>query len=217
MSRNIVKRTTTGLAAAATTGALILAVPGVAQAREFDRGNDDRERSARDGSGDAEARARANNDGRLRVFTEADGGNEAGTPLPGGDSSTPTRADATASLMRRVAVAEGTYKVVVRYKGLSGFDRERGNDSNAEVKRRSVVRFEAQAGGGDRRVRRIQQVPDKKSNRRTRLLIEVPNDSSGFLKVSADLDAKARADGNRNFGKAGARVRDIVFKVNRVR
>jgi len=216
MAHSILKRGATGLAAAATAGALVLAVPGVAQAQEYETGNADRERSARDGSGDAEAHARANDEGRMRVFAEAKGG-EAANPLPGGGTSAPTRADANTSLTRRVSVAEGTYKVVVHYRDARGFDRERGSNSDADVKRRSIVRFISQTGGGDRMVKRSQELPGRESNRRTTLFIEVPNDSSGFLKITGSLDASSRAEGNRSFGSAGARVSDVSFTVNRVR
>ena len=42
MSRTMIKRTATGLADVATTGALVLAVPGMAQAKQFESGNSDR-------------------------------------------------------------------------------------------------------------------------------------------------------------------------------
>lgn len=194
----------------------MLALPGVAQAQQYDSGNSDSERSARDGTGDAEARARANDDGRLRVFTEAEGGKADDGPLPGPGASEPAVARASAELTRRVPVADGTYKVVVHYRGLQGDDRERGRNGDADIKRRSIVRFEAQAGGGDRTVRRSQELPSREGNRSTRLFIKVPNDSSGSLRVTGLLKAFSTASGKRGFGQAAGHVDDISFTVKRV-
>jgi len=216
MSRNIIKRSATLLGAAVTTGALVLSMPSLAQAATYNNGNSDSERSAVDGTGDADARANATDGGKLRVFTEADGGDAGATPLPGGATSAPTRATATASLQKRIPVADGTYRVVFKYEGLQGKENDRGSDSNARVVRDSKVRFVAQSGGENRTVNRVQQVPDDKGNRRTVLLINVPNNSSGFLRVKALLRAQSSANGEGNFAHGDASASDVSFKVNRV-
>lgn len=216
MSRNIFTYGVGLLAATATTGALVLSSAGLAQAATYNDGNSDREKSAVDGTGDADARATATDKGRLVVRTEADGGSEDG-PI-GGTVSTPSVASASASLeTRRIPVADGTYRVVITYAGLQGKENDRGDESNAEAERRSLVRYVAQSGGGNRTVDRVQEVPTKKSSKRTVLLISVPNNSSGFLKAKAVLRAASTADGEGSFAHAHAQTSDITFKVNRVR
>jgi len=230
MSINIIRRGITGLAAVATTGTLVFATPGLAQAqqaRDFETGNPDRDRSAQDGSGDAEARARATQQGQLRVFTEADGGDSdngggggGGVPLPGdggetGGAAGATRAHANASLMRRVPVADGTYRVVFRYADAQGSERDRG-DSAAEADMVSIVRFVSQTGGENRQVQRVEELDSEEGNHRTVLLINVPNNESGFLRIVASLDANSRANGNRGFAQARGHVSDVSFSVNRV-
>lgn len=216
MTRNVFKRSATVLGAAATTGALVLATPGLAQAATYDRGTSDSERSVVNGTGDADASANATDRGQLRVVTEADGGDSETTPLPGGETSELTRATARASLQKRIPVADGTYRVVFRYDGLQGDENDRGAESSSRVVRDSMVRFVAQSGGQDRQVSRVQQVPDDKGDRRTVLLVNVPNNSSGFLRVKAALRAVSTANGEGSFAHGDARVSDISFKVKRV-
>ncbi|MEP9365401.1 hypothetical protein ABLE68_20710 [Nocardioides sp. CN2-186] len=215
MSRNIIKLSATMLAATATTGALVLASPGLANAATISHGFSDSERSAVDGSGDADAQARATDSGRLSVSTKADGGDTTG-PL-GGVTSTETRASANASFSsKRIAVAKGTYRVVFTYQGLKGNQDDRGDASNAKVTRNSVVHYVAQSGGSAREVHRTQQVDQRKGTERTVLLINIPNGSSGYLKVRALLSAVSTADGSGSFAKGNASVTDVKFKVNRV-
>lgn len=214
MSRNILKSSATVLAATAATGALVLGTPGLASAATYHQGYSNDERSVSNGTGDADARANSNDRGRLNVYTQARGGSA--TDPVGGTTSTPTSANANASLNKRVQVAKGTYRVVVVYRGIQGNERDRGNDSQAKVVRKSVVQYSAQTGGGDRRVQRVQQVPSRKSTQRTKLLITVPQGSSGFLRVKGALQADSNANGGSNFAQAEASTSKIVLKVNRV-
>lgn len=215
MSRTMIKYGAGVLAATATTGALVLSSAGMAQAATYNDGRSDQEKSTVDGTGDADAGATATDKGRLHVTTEADGGSTTG-PL-GNVTSTPTRAAANASLeSKRIPVADGTYRVVVTYAGLQGDENDRGETSSADTERRSVVRYVAEAGGSNRTVNRVQEVPTKKGMQRTVLLINVPNNSSGYLKVKALLRAASTADGNGSFAHADAHASDITFKVARV-
>ncbi|MBB6626229.1 hypothetical protein H5V45_02735 [Nocardioides sp. KIGAM211] len=214
MARNILTSGATLLAATAATGALVLASPGLAQAATYSQGQANDEHSVTNGTGDADARSKATQGGKLRVFTEADGGTTAG-PL-GGTTSTPTEASAQASLSKRVPVAKGTYRVVVNYQGLQGRENDRGDNSQSRVVRQSVVKYVAQSGGGDRQVDRVQQVPTNKSSKSTTLLITVPDGSSGYLRVKAILKALSTADGKSSFAHGDASASNIVFKVNRI-
>lgn len=215
MASMLITRSATVLGAIATTGALVLGTPGLAQAAVYDKGTSNAERNTVDGSGDADARARADDGGHLRVFTESDGGDLA-SPIPGGATSEATRATARASLQKRVPVADGNYRIVFRYDGLDGKENDRGEDANARVVRESLVTFVAQSGGDNTSVNRVQQVPDTKSDERTVLLLSVPNNASGYLRVKAILRAVATADGQGNFAHGDASVDDISFKVTRV-
>lgn len=214
MSRNIIKLSATLLAATATTGVLALSSSGLAQAATISQGSSDSERSAVDGSGDADARAKVNDRGELSVWTRAEGGDTTG-PL-GGVTSEETRASATAFIKsKRIPVAEGTYRVVFTYQGLKGMENDRGDDSNARVARNSVVQYTAQSGGSNRNVNRVQQVDQRKGTDRTVLLINIPNNSSGYLKVKALLRSITTADGASNVARGSASVDDVSFSVKR--
>lgn len=215
MSRNIIKLSATMLAATATTGALVLASPGLANAATISQGNSDSERSIVDGSGDADAQAKAKDSGRLSVTTRAEGGDTTG-PL-GGVTSEETRASASAFIeSKRIPVAKGTYRVVFSYKGLQGAQNDRGDDSNVKVVRDSLIQYVAQSGGSGREVHRTQQVDQRTGTERTTLLITIPNGSSGYLKVKALLSAVSTADGASSFAKGNASVKDVNFTVKRV-
>lgn len=214
MSRRILTRTATAVAATATAGAMLLASPGLAQAATYDQGHSESERHVTNGTGDADARAAANDAGRINLYTEADGGSTTG--LLGNVTSNPTVGSAVGSLSKRIPAASGTYRVVFTYRGLQGTERDRGDNGNAEVNRSSIVKFVAQSGGKDAHVSRVQQLPTDKKTVTTVLLLKVPNNSSGYLRVKSILRAVSRADGSNNHAKATAHVSDISFRVNRL-
>lgn len=214
MSRTTITRSATVLAGAATAGALLLSTAGMAQAATYDRGHSDYERHVTNGSGDADARAAANDTGKITLSTEADGGSTAG-PL-GGTTSTPTVGSAIGSLSKRIPAASGTYRVVFTYKDLVGSERDNGSSASAQATRDSIVKYVAQSGGQDARIERVQQLPTTQDTTRTVVLIKVPNNSSGYLRIKAVLKAISRADGDGNTAKATAHASDISFRVNRV-
>lgn len=215
MSRTIIKRSAAILGTTVATGALLLGSTGLAQAATYSNGNGQSDRSAVDGTGNAQASANATDAGRLRVDTEADGGNAAGGAL-GGTTSQQTKGTATASLTKRVSVADGTYKVVITYKDLKGFESDRGSNADARAVRRSTVRFDSQAGGGDRQIRRVQEVPSGTGNRSTVIFFNVPANASGRFAITGELKAVSTATGANNSSDANANASDVSFKVNRV-
>ena len=200
------KRVLTGLAATATTGALVLGTPGMAQAATYDRGNSDRERVSRDADGDAESRAKATDRGRLSVRGEARGG-ASGVPL-GGDPETIARA--TASVNKSIPVADGTYRVTVRYSGAQGNDSDRqGGDARADLL--STVRFDG------RTLRNTRELDSDPSRVVSRFVIDIPEGSSGRLNVNAALRGAATAPTEGDYGRFNGSVRDVQFSVNRLR
>lgn len=199
------KRVLTGLAATATSGALVLATPGLAQAASYDTGNSDRERFARDADGDAEARARATDDGRLRISGEAEGG-ASEVPL-GGDPETVARA--IASVRKSVPVADGTYRVTVLYSGAQGGDRDRqGGDGRADLL--STLRFDGET------LRRTRELDSNASREVTKFVIDIPEGSSGRLTVKAALRGSAVAATEGDYGRFNGSVNDVRFTVKRV-
>lgn len=200
----MIKRLTTGLSAAAVTGALVLATPGLAQAAAYDRGNADTERVARDADGDAEARAHANRDGAFSVRGEAVGGG-ADTPIGGQD----TLARSVSSLNKRVPVADGTYRVVVTYVGAQGTDTDRGAGDSA-LRLRSLVEF-----GGERLTRSANLTADKTRHAET-FVISIPEGESGRLRVNAALRGVATAPADGDIGRYRGSVDDVVVVVKRI-
>lgn len=195
----------TGLAAAATTGALVLATPGLAQAASYDRGDSDRERVARDADGDAEARATARDTGRFHISGEAEGGSPS-APLVADDD---TVARSVASLSKSVPVADGTYRVVVHYKGAQGTDRDRG-DGDARADLLSTVRY------GGEQLRQTRNLGGERQHKVARFVIDIPEGESGRLKLRAVLRGNAVAPTTGDRGSYQGSVRDVTFSVNRV-
>ena len=211
MARTIAKRTTAGLAALATAGGLVLAAT-PAEAQNYSRGYSDSGRSLTNGTGDADGRARANDNGRLRVHSEAKGGDGTGPLSP----ATETTAKTHAKWGKRVQVAHGDYRVVIHYTNLQGTERDRGDSSSAEATRLSKVQFVNQTGGGNRTIKRTQQLPERESNRTTKLLISIPNGESGYLRITALLRAVAHATGGGSHATAGGHTDNVWVSVNRI-
>ena len=201
------KRILTGLAAAATSGALVLATPGMAQAATFERGNADSDRVVNDADGDAEARARATDGGRLNIRGEAKGGS---TEVPLGGADPETVARATASVRKSVAVADGTYRVTVRYSGAQGTDSDR-RDGDARANLLSTVRF------GDETLRNTRNLDNTASREVSRFVIDIPEGSSGRLIINAALRGSAVAPTEGDYGRFNGSVKDVQFIVNRLR
>lgn len=200
-------RILTGLAATATSGALVLATPGMAQAASYERGNADRDRVVRDADGDAEARARATDNGRLNIRGEAQGGS---TQVPLGGADPETVARATASVRKSVPVADGTYRVTVRYSGAQGTDRDRrGGDARASLL--STLRF------GEETLRNTRNLSSTSSREKSSFVIDIPEGSSGRLIINAALRGSATAPTDGDFGRFTGSVKDVRFVVNRLR
>ena len=188
----------TGLAAAATSGALVLATPGLAQAATYDQGNSDRERVAQDADGDAESRARATDGGRLHISGEAEGG-ASEVPL-GGDPETVSRA--IASVRKSVPVADGTYRVTVHYHGAQG------GEARADLL--STLRYDGET------LRRARELDSDPSREVTKFVIDIPEGSSGRLTVKAALRGFAVAATEGDYGRFSGAVKDVSFSVNRI-
>lgn len=195
----------TGLAAAATAGTLVLATPGLASAATYDRGDSDRTRVARDADGDAETQVRATDSGRLHVRGEAEGGSPS-APLVGDDD---TVSRAVASLEKSVPVADGTYRVVVHYKGAKGSDRDR-NAGDARVDLLSTVRF------GGEQLRQTRNLGGERRHKVARFAIDIPEGASGRLNLRAALRGHAVAPSDNDRGWYAGSVRDVSFTVKRV-
>lgn len=200
------KRILTGLAATATSGALVLATPSMASAATYDKGNADRERVAQDADGDAESRARATDAGRLKISGEAEG---ATTEVPLGGADPETIARAVASVRKSVPVADGTYRVTVRYSGAQGGDRDR-QDGDARADLLSTLSF------GGETLRRTRELSGNPSREVTKFVIDIPEGSSGRLTVRAALRGSAVAPSAGDYGRFNGSVKDVKFIVNRV-
>lgn len=201
----LTKRILTGLAATATSGALVLSTPGMATAASYDSGNSDRERVAQDADGDAEARVTATDAGRLKISGEAEGGT-ANVPLEG-DPETVARA--VASVRKSVPVADGTYRVTVRYAGAQGSDRDR-QDGDARADLLSTLNF------GGETLRRTRELSGNASREVTKFVIDIPEGSSGRLTIKAALRGSAVAPSEGDYGRFNGSVKDVSFNVKRV-
>jgi hypothetical protein len=199
------KRVLTGVAALATSGVLVLASPGLAQAASYERGDADRERVARDADGDAEARVSATDRGRLHVRGEAEGGSPS-TPLTPDD---PTVSRAVASIDKRVPVADGTYRIAVHYRGAQGADRDR-NAGDARADLLSTVRFDGEE------LRQVRSLGGQRHHKVARFVLDIPEGESGRLKVRAALRGHAVAPSTNDRGWYAGSVRDVRFTVKRI-
>ncbi|GAA5140347.1 hypothetical protein GCM10023340_00330 [Nocardioides marinquilinus] len=203
---------------------MVFGAAGQAQAVTRATGDPDTNRSTHDGAGDADASSRATAQGRLTVHTDADGGNAQTSPgipglpgLPGGSDAADnqTRASADASVRSRYQVADGTYRVVVRYRGAHGVERDR-NSSRADLDLHTTVQFKSNSGGRNLSFNQRRDLPGNPRAVTSSFTIKVPDDSSGFFTVDAALEGISTANGRGGEASTRGEVAGVSVSVNRI-